>query len=286
MTPFATSRPVPVRIAIPEYLLALGIESALRGHAGLDVSLVDGEPIDAGEGVLITDYEHGVQLAHVGRSPARAALAALGHVLVLSGRDREHEIRLALEQGVSGFLPVSCSARELVDAVLALAQGLRYLSTTIASRMASSLGRETLTLREQQVLALLACGECNKQIARSMDIAIGTVKSHVKSVMYKLGASSRTKAICIANERGLIDVQVSGRLDQRRDRQGVLSVDLQIQHSAQLAGAVGPGVVGAALDDDAARLEQHFGIIKDQRHFALDNDAVVDGLRTVHHRMR
>ena len=205
------STPVAVHIAFPELLLALGIESVLRGHDNLAAHVMDyrSETLSrAGGGVVITDYERGVELAHAFTFPPRPP-AASPHVLVLSSREREYEIRLALEQGVRGYMSASCSARELVDAVHTLARGQRHLSKLVIDRMASSFGREVLTIREQEVLALLAYGECNKQIARRLDIAMGTVKSHVKSVMCKLGASSRTKAICIASERGLVEVQGS-----------------------------------------------------------------------------
>jgi two-component system NarL family response regulator len=66
--------------------------------------------------------------------------------------------------------------------------------------------RARLTSREGEVLCLLAKGMSNKSIARVLDIADGTVKSHVKSIMSKLGASCRTEAASIATERGLVDV--------------------------------------------------------------------------------
>lgn len=200
------SPPIAVRIAHPEMLLALGVEAVLRKEAAFDARiLADGSahvPAASGHSsVLITDYHLGLQCAGNERTPGLPKT----RVLVMSARDREHEIRSALEQGVQGYLPVACSPHELVAAVLSLARGQRYLAPAVAARMAESFGREAMTLREQEVLALLACGECNKSIARQLDIAIGTVKAHVKSIMHKLGASSRTKAICVANERGLID---------------------------------------------------------------------------------
>ena len=63
-----------------------------------------------------------------------------------------------------------------------------------------------LTSREDEVLRLLAKGLSNKSIARELDIAAGTVKVHVKSIMSKLDASSRTEAASIATARGLVDV--------------------------------------------------------------------------------
>jgi DNA-binding NarL/FixJ family response regulator len=72
--------------------------------------------------------------------------------------------------------------------------------------MADSLTREALTAREAEVLDLLACGQCNKSIARQLDIAVGTVKAHVKAIMAKLDASSRTQAVSVAAQRGLVSL--------------------------------------------------------------------------------
>jgi len=66
--------------------------------------------------------------------------------------------------------------------------------------------RDQLTAREDQVLQLLARGLCNKTIARQLGIAVGTVKTHVKGIMAKLDASSRTEAARIAAEKGIVGI--------------------------------------------------------------------------------
>ncbi|HVZ45514.1 MAG TPA: response regulator transcription factor [Ramlibacter sp.] len=66
--------------------------------------------------------------------------------------------------------------------------------------------RDVLTSREEQVLRLLAKGSRNKAIAHDLNIAVGTVKAHVKSIMSKLNARCRTEAASIATGRGLVDV--------------------------------------------------------------------------------
>jgi DNA-binding NarL/FixJ family response regulator len=57
-----------------------------------------------------------------------------------------------------------------------------------------------------QVLGLLSRGCCNKTIARDLDVAVGTVKTHVRAIMYKLGSRSRTAVVLEANRRGLITI--------------------------------------------------------------------------------
>lgn len=199
----------PVRVMLSEPLIAMGIAAALSDHPAIAVRVVAAEAgaadVPAGA-VVVADYAQGLQLARAFAGRSRQSSPPAPRVLVMTGRDREHEVRLALELGVYGYLPVGCTLDELTDAVLALARGTRYLSSTAAMRMADSLGREALTLRENEVLGLLACGECNKSIARRLDIAIGTVKAHVKSIMEKLEAGSRTQAVTIASQRGLVEV--------------------------------------------------------------------------------
>jgi DNA-binding NarL/FixJ family response regulator len=111
---------------------------------------------------------------------------------------------MAMEHGVHGYLLLSSPVDELVAGVRTLLAGSRYICIPVARRMADSLMRERLTARESDVLQLLARGLCNKSIANRLGIAIGTVKYHVKAIMGKLEASSRTHAASIAAERGLV----------------------------------------------------------------------------------
>lgn len=221
MTNLETNR-IAVSVMLPEPLIAIGIASALSNHPAITVegTITDVEARDLPAGsVVITDYQRGLQLARDIAARARHPSPSSPRILVMTGRDREHEVRLALELGVHGYLPVGCTLQELTDAVLALGRGSRYLSSMAAMRMADSLCREALTLRENEVLALLARGECNKSIARRLDIAIGTVKAHVQSIMEKLEAGSRTQAVTIASQRGLVEVS-PGSVPSERDLAG------------------------------------------------------------------
>ncbi|MET0209115.1 MAG: response regulator transcription factor, partial [Burkholderiaceae bacterium] len=112
--------------------------------------------------------------------------------------------------GLHGLLLATCSARELVSAVLALAAGRSYVCAEVAQRMAEGFCREPLTAREEEVLGLLSRGRCNKAIGLQLGIAPGTVKSHVKAILGKLAASSRTEAASIATELGIIDLTRDG----------------------------------------------------------------------------
>lgn len=194
-----------VHILHADPVLRAGIAAILASRSDMRLSLPEA-PACAHSGdvaVIVTDYQGGVALCGQRRHPAAP------RVLVLTAQDKEGAVRLALDAGVQGYLLQSCTADELVQAVLALRAGQRYLSETVARCVADSLGRSELTSRETDVLQLLGKGYCNKTIARELGIAPGTVKTYVKGVLGKLNATARTHAVVLASERGLIRMEAS-----------------------------------------------------------------------------
>jgi DNA-binding CsgD family transcriptional regulator len=75
----------------------------------------------------------------------------------------------------------------------------------VVTRMADWMKQQTLTRRQEEILRQLMLGFSNKIIARKLALAIGTVKSHVKAIMQKLDAKSRTEAAAIAQRRGILE---------------------------------------------------------------------------------
>lgn len=192
-----------------EPLLAVGLAAALRQQPDLDV-LLEPPCVDAGSpqtvDVIVTDYQRGLAHLAEARCHALPRSVAGARVLVVAMTDREQEVRRALESGVYGFLVLGSPIDELTTGVRTVGHGGRYLSQAVVQRMAESLTREALTAREAEVLRLVARGACNKFIARELQIAVGTVKAHMKAIMSKLDASSRTQAASIATRRGLVDL--------------------------------------------------------------------------------
>jgi DNA-binding NarL/FixJ family response regulator len=210
MNPWPT-RPLNVLVAHAQPLLAAGLVASLKGLPDLDVFAQDAaspeEPAGTGDAdVVVTDYAHGIRLATQARRPGATRPAA--RVLVVTSHDREHEVRFALESGVHGYLLLGSPVEELTAGVRMLGQGRRYLGMEVSQRMADSLTRESLTGRETEVLRLLSRGMCNKSIASELLIGVGTVKAHVRGIMSKLDASSRTQVVSIAAQRGLAAVPI------------------------------------------------------------------------------
>ncbi|GAA0742037.1 response regulator transcription factor [Ideonella azotifigens] len=181
-----------------EPILAMGLMSALGQVPEFEVSVdtTGSAQIEHGRGarVIVCDHQAAMQLDN----PGRAGIVAM------AGKPREFEIQRAMEKGVLGYVASGCSLAELQCAVRAAAQGRRYLCPVAAQELANSLSTEALTSREHDVLTLLAQGCCNKTIGNRLAIAAGTVKAHVRAILAKLDASTRTEAANIAIARGLL----------------------------------------------------------------------------------
>jgi len=139
----------------------------------------------------------------------RPGACANPHVIVVAMAVQETDVRRAWEAGVRGYVILGGAAEEIVTAARAVAAGRRYLCPAATLLMADSLTQPVLTPREGDVLALVNRGQNNKEVARSLEISVGTVKSHMRGIMTKLGARCRTEALWIASQRGLIARQAN-----------------------------------------------------------------------------
>ncbi|WP_295990404.1 response regulator transcription factor [Rugamonas sp.] len=206
-----TQECIKVHIDYRDCLVAAGLAATLGGQA--DFQLVGGgsatapPPDHAAPGapaVIVADYESALAcLARQKNAPSRTGGRCAG-ILILSDRHSESEIRYALAQGARGYLALDCALDELFDAVRAVRHGLRYLDAGAQQHIIDSCDRKILTERETDVLRLLVEGDGNKGIARKLNIAPDTVKSHAKSIFQKLGAASRTEVATLAERRGLL----------------------------------------------------------------------------------
>lgn len=187
-------------------LLAMVPDLALAGEAadGEDaIAVVERVRPD----VLLLDMRmpkaDGLQV--VTRLAARGRLPA---TLVLTTFDDEDAARAILAAGARGFLLKNVTLHQLVDAVRTVAAGgtvlrppARSAATVVAAAPAEL---DELTLREREVLRLLAAGYSNREIGRALFVAEGTVKNHVSSLLAKLGVRDRTQAVIKAMERGYV----------------------------------------------------------------------------------
>ncbi|MGW2486741.1 response regulator [Streptomyces sp. NPDC001606] len=135
---------------------------------------------------------------------------ARAKVLVLTTYDTDSDTLPAIEAGATGYLLKDAPREELCTAVRAAAEGRTVLSPAVASRLVHAVraprspGNEALSAREREVLALVARGTSNREIARELFISEATVKTHLTHLYAKLGVSDRAAAVAVAYDRGIL----------------------------------------------------------------------------------
>ncbi len=125
-------------------------------------------------------------------------------IIVLTTFDGDEDIYRALQAGAKGYLLKGMSSDELIDAIRTVHGGRSRIPAAVAERLAERLSGPTLTERETDVLRLIVSGNSNKEIAGALFISEATVKTHVNSLLGKLGVTDRTQAATTALQRGIV----------------------------------------------------------------------------------
>lgn len=126
--------------------------------------------------------------------------------VVLTTFDGDEDIYRAIKAGAKAYLLKDVAREALMDCIRRVHQGETCVAPALAAKLAERVSGETLSLREVDVLKLMAEGKSNKEIGTSLFISEGTVKSHVKGIFSKLNVISRTEAVATATRRGLIQL--------------------------------------------------------------------------------
>jgi two-component system, NarL family, response regulator LiaR len=194
------------------------VRQGLRMFLELDPELeVVGEAANGAEALaLAKDLQPDVVLMDL-LMPVMDGITAIGRlreeapeveVIALTSVLEDASVVGAIRAGATGYLLKDTNADELRRAVKAAAAGQVQLSPEAATRLMREVRApekpEALTERETDVLRLLARGQANKEIARELTIGEKTVKTHVSSILAKLGVQSRTQAVLHAMKVGLI----------------------------------------------------------------------------------
>ena len=135
-------------------------------------------------------------------------------ILILTTFDLDEYVYEAIRAGASGFLLKDVKPIELVDAIRVVAAGNALLGTTVTKRLlerftdgapkTSVPTLDGLTEREREILALMASGLSNNEIAERLVLGETTVKTHVSSILRKLGVRDRVQAVIVAYDAGLV----------------------------------------------------------------------------------
>jgi DNA-binding NarL/FixJ family response regulator len=134
-------------------------------------------------------------------------------VLVLTVHDEQSYVGEAVLAGADGYLLKTVTHAELTDAIERVKRGETVLHPSVARTVVTALtelkssdgGQGGLSVRELEIVNLLAQGLSNREIAVRLSLGVETVKTHISSILHKLGAVDRTQAVAFALRRGLIE---------------------------------------------------------------------------------
>ena len=204
------SRTIRVVVADDHAIVRGGIAAVLREAPGV---VVVGE---AGDGQAAVDLyaQHRPDVALVDlKMPVLDGVGVVeavrgrwpdARLVILTTYDADDDVERALKAGAKAYLLKDVDPAELVACVRAVDQGRTWVSPSVAARLAERMTHVQITPREMAVLRELAAGRSNKEIAAALGIAEGTAKIHTARVFEKLGVSSRTEALAVALQRGLV----------------------------------------------------------------------------------
>jgi DNA-binding NarL/FixJ family response regulator len=193
------------------------VRDGLRGMFADDPEItVVGEAADGAEALELVRRERVDVVLMDLRMPGIPGVETIRHlrqhspatrVLVLTTYDSDRDVLAAIEAGATGYLLKDAPRDELVRAVRATARGEAVLSPAVASRLIGQIrgpASEPLSVREHEVLALIAKGASNSEIAAALFISEATVKTHLLHLYAKLGVRDRAGAVGEAYRRGLL----------------------------------------------------------------------------------
>ncbi|PSB58448.1 response regulator [Chamaesiphon polymorphus] len=125
-------------------------------------------------------------------------------IIMFSIYETDEDVYRGLRAGAKAYLLKDTPCQEILEVIRTVSGGQRYIPAGIGNKLAARMERVDLSDREYQVLALMAEGKKNKDIAGELNISENTVKFHVTNVTLKLGASDRTHAVVNALKQGII----------------------------------------------------------------------------------
>ncbi|MGO1907180.1 MAG: response regulator, partial [Brevibacterium aurantiacum] len=185
-------------IDAPDHIAVIG--EASTGEEALE--LVD----ELAPDVVLCDLRLGEGIDGIEVTKRLNARPSKPAVLILTTFDNDSEIVAALNAGAAGYLLKDINPEDISTAIEKASRGETYLPPEISSKVVAAMRNPgpKLTRRERDVVKLLATGASNAQIAQELFVTEATVKSHLVNVFTKLGVESRSRAIRVAEDQGLV----------------------------------------------------------------------------------
>lgn len=204
------AQPIRILVVDDHFMVRLGLVGAISAEPDIEVV---GEASNGAEAIALFDRIHpdvtlmdGILPDIHGVEVTRRILERHpgARIILVSINETAEDIHRALEAGAAGYIPKSAEKDAIVQAIRTVADGDQFLSPGLSLRLAERDLQPLLSVRETQVLSLIATGMANKQIATQLALGEATVKTHVRHILEKLGAPDRTRAVTLAMERGLL----------------------------------------------------------------------------------
>ncbi|MEJ1929233.1 response regulator transcription factor [Nostoc sp. NIES-2111] len=201
---------VTILIADDHALFRSGVEAVLHKEQNMRVVAEAGDGATAIEAILRLRPDVSLvdlQMPEVEGPEVVRQVRAIwpeARILILTTYDFDEDIERALRNGARGYLLKDTLGPELARCIREVHAGRTCIAPAVAGKLVQRMTQVHLTMREAQVLRLVADGNANKEIASQLDISEATVKLHLSNLFQKLGAQSRTEAVKIGVRRGLI----------------------------------------------------------------------------------
>ncbi|MFK0251614.1 response regulator [Amycolatopsis azurea] len=208
-----TDAPIRLLLADDHPIVRAGLRAVLETEPGLvvtaEAATAEEAVARAAEGgidVVLMDLRFGSGMTGAEATAVITARPDAPRVLIVTTYDTDADTLPAIEAGATGYLLKDAPPEDLAAAVRTAAAGRTTLAPTVADRLMNRVRMPTtaLTLREIEVLVLVADGLSNRAIADRLHLTEGTVKSHLARSYTKLGVDSRTAAVATATDLGLI----------------------------------------------------------------------------------
>lgn len=212
MPTLTKSEPIRIMLVDDHIVMRMGLVTATGGEPDMEVVAEADNGHDAIKAyrlhrpdVVVLDLRmpglNGVETIRALREEFAEA-----RVLVFSNYAGGEEVYQAFKAGACGFVVKEMALERLLEAIRRVHQGEQYIPAEISARLSGRMLSQ-LSSREVEVLALIAQGLSNKEIAARLNLVEGTVKVHVTSILGKLRVSDRTQAILAGVKQGIIQLE-------------------------------------------------------------------------------
>jgi len=206
------SATVRILVADDHLVYRIGIRNLIGTEAGFEVV---GEASDGSQAIdLYRRLKPDVLLLDL-RMPRAGGIEVVNavrrefpdaRILIVTSYQTEEEIFQVLQAGALGYILKDTGRDMLIGAIRSVHGGVRWVSPAIQRQFADRILRQQLTVREMEVLRLMARGLTNREIANVFSISASTVKNHVNNLLTKLEVADRTEAVSLCLSRGMVSL--------------------------------------------------------------------------------